>query len=99
HHPKTENIDPRIHPLSPRLLRRHVTRRPHHHSRISSVPGEYRSLRTNGGQRRLGQLCQSEVEHFHNSVSPHHHILRFHVPVDHPCPLRRGQPRRGLARL
>ncbi len=79
HHTQTEDVCPSIQLLATSLLRRHIPWRPHNYPGLCVCDSlQRRSLRVHQergrGRCRLGQLGESEIEHYDDPVAPRHHI-------------------------
>src|SRR5262249_4434180 len=74
-----------VHRQTLRLLGRSVRRGAIRHAHFSEV------WITRSGMRRLDQLGESEVEHFHRAVVRNHHVARFDVAMHDAARVRRGK--------
>ncbi len=83
HHAQRPEVRAGVELVTPRLLGRHVGRRPHGRARA-------------GNGRRARELGQAEVEDLHQTVARDHQVGRLDVPVDDPLAVRLGQPARHL---
>ena len=73
---------------SRRLLRRHVSRSPHHHARLRAVIGCQRRV---GGIGRANIFCQPKVEHLDAPFIRDHDIGGLQVAMHDALVMRRRQ--------
>ena len=76
--------------VADRLLRRHVSRRPHHRAqggarraRVGGIGGDGPLPVALGGGRVLHDLRQSPVEDVHLAEIAQHHVVGLEIPMNH----------------
>src|SRR5262249_28421496 len=85
---QAEDIGSKVELLAASLLRRHIARRSHYRTRLSSLYGGC------GGWFRDPR--QTEIDEFDYAVGPEDDVFRFDVPVNHLGLVRRRQRRTAL---
>jgi hypothetical protein len=85
HAPERPDIGAAIDGLATRLLGRHVGGGAEDDAHVGGIPSERRRIHHTGRRRRAIQrerLGETEIEHLHRPVRPHHHIGRLQVAMD-----------------
>src|ERR1041384_6007010 len=94
HYTQTKNIRALVDIFTQRLFGRHVTRSSHDGAGISNSDRNSDRFRIGAGALAIGQLCKSEVQHFHETIAhefvlPQHNVFRFYVAVNNAFGVRR----------
>ena len=97
HYPQAEYVRAMINLLSQHLLRRKICKRAHQHFWIGFHCDGNRGLSVEPGFTR-GWFCQSEVQHFDQTIGPRHDIFRLDVAMHYACRVCGGQSIRDLNR-